>query len=83
MTLSELREELKNKEYFGTLDRLDNKKINQLQAEEELFGIHKHKIKEIPYPQNLILGKTWEQLEKMQGAKIKGWREDSTNIEAL
>lgn len=62
--------ELTKKEFFGTIDRLQHGKITEEQARNELNGNNSHMIIEEYKPIDGVFGRTWEQIERMQGGKI-------------
>jgi hypothetical protein len=71
MTRKDLIIELQRHGFDGTIDRLNRGLITDEQAENELNGNTAHM--DIPdyKPVNGVFGLSWEQIEMMQGGKIR------------
>jgi hypothetical protein len=71
MTRKDLIIELQRNGYNGTIDRLNRGLITDEQAENELNGNTAHL--DIPEykPVDGVFGLSWEQIEMMQGGKIR------------
>ena len=65
-----LIEALTKKGFFGTIDRFKHGKITEEQAWNELNGNNSHMVIEEYKPIDGVFGRTWEQIERMQGGKI-------------
>jgi hypothetical protein len=61
---------LKEKGFYGTLDRFNLGQITQDQAEAELLGLNDPNLPPNDRPDEpLIFGRTWNQIKRMQGMK--------------
>ena len=69
--MESLMVELKNKGWYGTIDRLQRGIITADQARAELNGDKSHmNIKPLEHVDG-VFGYSWEQIETMQGGKLK------------
>lgn len=68
MSTEYLIKALKEKGFYGTLDRFNLGQITQEQAEAELYGTVHPDVDPAERPsERLIFGRTWNQIKKMQG----------------
>lgn len=68
------RDLLLAKSFFGTLDRMENGVITEKQAIAEMNGDFSHKdMKMKDWTERIdgVFGRTWNQIEQMQGGKLK------------